>query len=206
MGIALKLDHIVVSTERLADGVAYVEETLGVTMAPGGTHPAMGTHNRLLGLGDAYLEVIAIDPGTPPPSQPRWFDLDNFSGPPRLTNWVAEVVDLDAALAVAPPGSGSPMALSRGDLTWDIAISAAGTLPFGGAFPGLIAWGDTPHPTTRLPDAGCRLTSFDVSHPDAAGLRAAFAPFDTALGGWIAQGPAGFRATIETPNGDRVLT
>ena len=29
--------------------------------------PHMATHNRLLGLGDLYLEVIAADPGRPAP-------------------------------------------------------------------------------------------------------------------------------------------
>ena len=39
---------------------------LGVPMAGGGKHPLMGTHNRLIGLGDLYLEVISIDPDAPP--------------------------------------------------------------------------------------------------------------------------------------------
>ena len=62
----------------------------------------MGTHNRLMGLGDAYLEAIAIDPegGTPPHA--RWFDLDRRSGPPRLSNWVLRLDDLEAAVAAVP--------------------------------------------------------------------------------------------------------
>ena len=100
----LAFDHIAVSAETLGEGVAYVEDALGVRLAAIGHHPHMATHNRLLGLGDLYLEVIAADPDAPQPDWPRWFDLDHFSGPPRLTNWVARTNDLAAALATALPG------------------------------------------------------------------------------------------------------
>ena len=68
----------------------------------GGKHAHMGTHNRLLSLGDLYLEVIAPDPEAPRPAWPRWFDLDNFDGPPRLTNWICRSDDLDDDLGLAP--------------------------------------------------------------------------------------------------------
>jgi len=206
MAVELKLDHIVVSAARLEDGITYVETALGVKMAPGGKHPAMGTHNALLGLGDAYLEVIAIDPDAPAPGYPRWFDLDNFVGSPRLTNWVVKCTDLSAALALAPDGAGRPMALSRGDLHWTLAVSPEGTLPFDSGFPGFIDWGDTPHPATRLPDVGCRLQSVEVRHRQADGLRTALARFGGGLENWVGDvGPLGFRATVMTPGGTRVL-
>jgi hypothetical protein len=44
----------------------------------------MGTHNRLLKLGEGfYLELIAIDPQAPPPGRPRWFGLDRLELPVR---------------------------------------------------------------------------------------------------------------------------
>jgi hypothetical protein len=51
----------------LAEGVAWCEATLGVTPGPGGEHPLMGTHNRLLRIAtpdfpNAYFEIIAINP------------------------------------------------------------------------------------------------------------------------------------------------
>ena len=79
----LQFDHLVVPCARLAEGVAHVEAMLGVKMAPGGKHAVMGTHNALLGLGAIYLEVIAADPDAPAPGRPRWFNLDEFRGPPR---------------------------------------------------------------------------------------------------------------------------
>ena len=203
--IVLALDHIVVSAADLSDGVAYVEDCLGVRMAAGGVHPQMGTHNQLLSLGEAYLEVIAINPDAPPPGRPRWFDLDNFTGTPRITNWVAQTTDLAAAIDLSPEGSGKPMDLSRGDLTWQIAISDTGQLPFQGAFPGLIAWGATAHPTTRLPDAGCRLEAFDVTHPDGEALKQSLHKLAPDLADTVAVGAFGMRARIETPNGTRIL-
>uniref|UniRef100_UPI0039B8CB19 VOC family protein n=1 Tax=Albidovulum sp. TaxID=1872424 RepID=UPI0039B8CB19 len=82
-------DHLAVSAASLDYGARVVEAALGIGLESGGKHPFMGTHNRLLSLGPGeYLEVIAIDPEAPGPERPRWFRLDTFTGPPRLTNWV----------------------------------------------------------------------------------------------------------------------
>lgn len=204
----IELDHLAVSAATLAEGVAHVETLLGVTLAPGGAHPAMGTHNRLLGLGPGlYLEVIAIDPAAPAPDRPRWFGLDRFSGPPRLTNWIARTGDLDAALAVAPDGTGTPMALSRGDLRWRMAVPGDGRLPFDGGFPALIEWQGAAHPSALLPDAGCRLTALDIEHPQAGALRQAVAQLSDDIQVSITQGPVKtIRASIATPQGIRILT
>jgi len=205
MPTLLELDHLVVAAERLDDGVAYVQDTLGVELAGGGKHPDMSTHNRLLGLGGVYLEVIAIDPDAPAPGRARWFDLDNFSGAPRLTNWVAKTTDLSAALKLAPRGIGTPAELSRDDLTWTVAISSDGTLPFDGAFPGLIDWGSTPHPTTRLADCGCSLQSFSICHPKGDALADALAVYEGGLDQNVVAAPLGFKAEVMTPSGLKVL-
>jgi len=168
----LRLDHLAVVAADLETGVAAVEAALGVPLAPGGQHPHMGTHNRLLNLGEAYLEVIAPDPSQPRPAHPRWFSMDRFTGPPRLTNWICATDDLDTALAEAPEGAGIATPLSRGDFRWRIAIPASGTLPFDDAFPALIEWEGTAHPALRLPDAGVRLTALTLIHPQADALRA----------------------------------
>lgn len=198
----LAFDHIAISAATLDEGVAAVEAALGVTLAGGGQHPHMATHNRLLGLGDLYLEVIAIDPSAPGPAWPRWFDLDHFSGPPRLTNWVARTDDLAAALAAAPAGTGTPVALSRGPYRWQMAVPADGRLPFGGAFPALIQWQGPHHPTQALPDTGARLARLEIAHPQALALRAALRLTDPRL--HIVAGPAqALRATFLTPHGTR---
>lgn len=202
----MRFDHLVIAATRLEDGVDWVETRLGVTLAPGGRHAAMGTQNRLLSLGPAeYLEVIAIDPGAPGPAGglARWYGLDDFRGPPRPVGWVMGVDDLETALAAAPPGTGHSMAVSRGDLHWRLAVAPGGVMPFDGLFPGLIAWPGGVSPAAHLPDQGCRLTRLALDHPQA-----------DALAGWlpgqdarrvICAAPPGLRAEIATPAGLRVL-
>ena len=199
----LRLDHLAVSARSLDEGVAVIEAALGVTMAGGGKHPAMGTHNRLLSLGDLYLEVIAVDPAAPAPDRPRWFDLDRFTGPPRLTTWIAATGDMDAALAEGPPGWGDPMALARGDYRWQMAVPQDGRLPFDGTCPALIQWHGTLHPAAALPDLGLRLNRLTVTHPKAPALRAALGLTDPRL--HFTAGPPGLEAVIDTANGPVTL-
>jgi hypothetical protein len=202
----LLLDHIAISATTLQEGAEWVEAVLGVPLAGGGVHPHMGTHNRLLSLGDLYLEVIAIDPSAPKPGHPRWFDLDHFRGPPRLTNWICRTDDLEAALSTAPPGTGTATDLQRGDYRWRFAVPGSGKLPFDDRFPALIQWQGDLHPAKSLRDHGIRLIRIEITHPQAAALR-------TALDGLhdprvvIERGPYhAIRATLSTPNGPRVLT
>ncbi len=201
----LALDHLVITATDLAQGAAEVEAALGVPLDPGGRHASMGTHNRLLSLGPGlYLEVIAPDPAAGPPRQPRWFDLDRFAGPARLTHWAARTGDLDAALAVAPPGTGRIHALSRGDFRWRVAIPENGRHPFGGGFPLLIEWEGSAHPADRLTDRGCRLERLMLRHPEAAALSAALAALDDPRLS-VEAGPPGLTARIATPGGTRLL-
>ena len=164
------LDHLAVSAATLAEAAAHVEAALGQPMGPGGRHAAMGTHNRLTGLaGGAYLEAIAIDPDADAPPHARWFALDDCSGPPRLSNWVLRVDDLNAAVA-AHPEAGRPLALSRGALRWRMAVPEDGRLPWDGCFPALIEWRTAP---PAFPETGLSLRSLTLRHPDAEGLRRA---------------------------------
>ena len=202
----LTLDHLVVAAETLAEGVAYVESILGVAMEPGGEHPAMGTHNQLLSLGAIYLEVIAINPETQPPNRPRWFGLDTFKGAPRLSHWVARTTDIAAALALAPPGTGAPTALSRGDLRWTMAVPETVILPFDNAFPALIEWHGQDHPASRLPDSGCRLASLKVGAKDAQALRADLQRFGGNLADYVSASATPFQTIINTPTGPKTLT
>ena len=201
----LTLDHIAVTAETLEAGVLWVETALGVTLAGGGKHPLMATHNRLLGLGDIYLEVIAVDPEGGTPAQPRWFDMDRFSGAPRLTNLIARTDDIDAEIAVSPKGVGVAVALARGDYRWKMAVPADGILPFDGAFPALIQWLGSAHPTQALSDSAVRLKTLTLVHPQAAALRTALHLSDPRV--QIIQGPAkSLSATFQTPSGDRSLS
>lgn len=202
----LGFDHIAISAKDLASGVDAVEAALGVALAGGGEHAHMATHNRLLGLGDLYLEVIAANPAAPRPAWPRWFDLDNFYGRPRLTNWVACSESLTVDLALCPDGTGVPVALQRGDYRWQMAVPADGKLPFDGCFPALIQWQGPLHPARSLPDVGLRLRVLEIAHPEAKALQSALAPLFADPRVQITTGPEkAMRATFTTPHGPRVL-
>jgi hypothetical protein len=195
-----RIDHLAVTADDLDAAAAAVEAALGVAMETGGRHALMSTHNRLLGLGDVYLEAIAPDPAAPAPGRPRWFRLDERRGAARLSNWVAACDDLEAALAAAPPGAGAPVALERGDFRWRMGVPQDGRLPFGECFPALIAWDGAAHPARALPDRGLRLRRLVVTHPEANALRRALAALaDPRLS--VVSGPVGLRAEIDTPRG-----
>lgn len=203
----LTLDHLVVPALTLDEGVAHVEAALGVRMQGGGQHGKMGTHNRLLHLGDIYLEVIAPDPSLPAPARPRWFDMDRFTGAPRPTVWVCRCDDLPAELARSPHGTGSPIPMERNGFSWSIAVPDDGILPFDNCHPALIAWDPgSPRPGDRLADLGVRLTRLTVTAPQAGALKAALAGrFDDPRLA-IEPGPRpGLRAEFSTPAGTRWL-
>ena len=171
-------DHLVLAARDLDAGAAWLEQHLGVALAAGGKHPRMGTHNRLLGLGDNfYLELIAIDTAAAPPEWPRWFALDRLqaSDRPRLIHWVARSDDIlrDAAGSAEPLGEILPM--ERGDYRWRISVPVDGHLPGDGLVPALIQWDVPLHPASRLPDRGCRLMKLEGFHPQPARIRTALA-------------------------------
>ncbi len=199
------LDHLVIAADDLDTGADWFRRQTGLELVPGGEHPLMGTHNRLLSLGDAaYLEVIAINPAAPGPDHPRWFDLDRFDGETALRTWVVRCDDLEAALAAAPPGSGVPRAFERGDLRWRMAVPEDGRLPFDNLFPALIEWQSEAHPAPRLPDAGARLRSLTLRHPQGDALRGALAAIldDPRVSVETGERP-GLAAVLDTPAGPR---
>ena len=215
------VDHLVVLAPSLAEGVAWCEATLGVTPGPGGEHPLMGTHNRLLRIAtpdfpSAYLEIIAINPSAAQDQRmpgSRWFDMDHpdlsaevARHGPQLTHWVARVPDVQAAVAdLAAQGihRGNVIQASRatpnGLLQWQITVRADGQRLFDGCLPTLIQWGDT-HPAASMPDSGVTLLSLSLQHPDASALQ-------TACDGLamtqyrVTPGPARLSALLQTPKG-----
>ncbi|QJI39569.1 VOC family protein [Pseudomonas sp. ADAK2] len=169
------LDHLAIVAPDLDTGCAFVSRALGVELQPGGAHPRMGTHNRLLRLGaDIYLEVIAIDPSAQRPDRPRWFGMDDLAvdTPPRLATWVARTDDIHAMSEACRAIVGDPEPMTRGTLAWQITIPADGSLPLNGSAPTLIQWAQTPHPASAMLDRGCELVALDVFDPDPAKVQA----------------------------------
>lgn len=204
----LRLDHIAMACTDLAEARAELEQTFGVDLMPRGEHAHMGTHNHLLSLGpDVYFELIAVDPDATRPDHPRWFNLDNFEGETRLTNWIVATDDMDAALAASPEGMGTPLHLERADFKWQMAVPESGLLPFDGWAPAVIEWSGPAHPAPRLKDHGIRLQSLTLHHPKATEIAEYFAPHlprDTVL--FMAADTPWMEALFSTPNGDVRLT
>jgi hypothetical protein len=218
-----RLDHLVIAAASLAEGVAWCEATLGVTPGPGGSHPLMGTHNRLLNIASdafprAYLEIIAIEPGKKPSRRGtrRWFDLDDpvlqaalVQHGPRLVHFVASVPDARLAVqALAhderlPIDRGPLLAASRdtpaGRLEWQITVRDDGQRLFYGALPTLIEWGPV-HPTDAMPASGLAMRSLSATHPRAADLAAALAAIGM-QGLAVQPGAPDLVAVLDTPRG-----
>ena len=203
----LTIDHIVLSSTNLARDAAALEERLGVPLSEGGKHALFGTHNKLLRLGDLYLELIAIDPYAPKPERARWFALDDFSGDMRLTNWVMATEKPRRVIGKTLMGTGELITVSRGDLTWQITVPKSGKLPLDGFAPAIIDWMGAQTPTERLPDVGCSLEKFVVSHPHAISLRSFLSPLhsDPRVDVRGSEVPS-FHATLKTPKGTVTLT
>lgn len=216
--MAARVDHLVIAADSLDQGVAWCEATLGVTPGPGGEHPLMGTHNRLLRIATvdyprAYLEIIAIQPGREPQRGRRWFDLDDEAlrdslrhAGPRLVHFVANVPDLrEATAAFKDVGIDRGEAVSasrptpRGLLEWQISIRPDGQRLFDGVLPTLIEWGGI-HPAAAMGESGITLQSLVLRHPQAATVRAAQAAIDL-LGVTVKDGPASLCAMLDTPRG-----
>ncbi|MFO1271339.1 MAG: VOC family protein [Rubrivivax sp.] len=173
---ATQVDHLVVAARTLEEGAAWCEATLGVPPGPGGKHPLMSTHNRLLKISserfpDSFLEIIAIDPEAPPPGRVRWFGLDeiDLSAGPRLIHMVARSTMLDMhrwGLINVGLQPGTTLAASRetpaGTLSWQIVVREDGRLLCSGALPTLIQWSGR-HPTAAMPDSGVALESLALA-------------------------------------------
>ena len=204
---SLRFDHIAVSARTLEEGAAHVRECLGIDMPSGGQHAAMGTHNLLMSLGpDTFLEVIATDPSASPIQRARWFNLDNFSGSARLGTWIVNVKDLMQSCADLPVELGPATKITRGALSWQMAVRDDGSMPFDGAFPMLMQWPDGPHPAARMTDLGCRLEQMTVVHPKATEIQQMLqGQLDMADIHFETSDAMSIRAEIKTPNGIKLL-
>ena len=174
----IALDHVTLGTSSLATGLASVCEVLGIEIPPGGKHPDMSTHNRVVGVGDSrFLELIAVDPGAPPVPRKRWFGLDDpavkarIATAPRGVGWVVSTDDLDRVIATSPVGLGEARRMSRGERTWRLTVPDVGAMPYDGLVPGFIEWSPGPHPSAGMQFLGPVLDGIEMRHPKADELR-----------------------------------
>ncbi|WP_088278889.1 VOC family protein [Ideonella sp. A 288] len=214
-----EIDHLVVVADSLAQGAAWCEATFGVAPGPGGRHPLMGTHNRLLAIGSdafprSYLEVIAIDPDAPDPGRVRWFGMDEpalraaVRAAPRLVHTVARTSNIEMlrwGLVNVGIDPGVPLAAERdtprGKLAWRIAVRDDGAVDREGALPTLIEWRGV-HPTEGMPASPVQLTAVT-----AGGLSARAAAVLRLRGVEVSPEPLPrWQATLQSPAGPVTLT
>lgn len=210
------IDHLVVACADLDQGEAWLVGQLGVAPQPGGRHPTMGTHNRLLRLGPrSYLELIAIDPAGTPPTRPRWFALDTAAvrrraaERPFLHTWVAASDDLREAVRRVPL-LGGIHAFRRDAFRWRFALTDDGSTPYAGLLPALIEWdagedGRIAHPVEGLEDRGCTLLALELAHPDAADLLPLYRELRISGPVELRSGAPDIAARIRTPRGEVLL-
>ena len=202
----IKFDHFAIATEDLEQTVQNLEKILEYPLSTGGEHKMFGTYNRLFRLSDVYLEVIAINPLATSFQQPRWFDLDNFSGKPRIITWIANTDDILALLPNIWDNPGEIKKLSRDDLKWDFTVPIEGKMPMDGAAPAVINWGSTQHPTLSMDDHSFRLERFVINTPFAKDLASILKNilYDQRVEVNFSK-RLSFEAHISTPNGTAVL-
>jgi len=127
----LGIDHVVIAVADPNAGAAQLERELGLASTGGGRHDALGTFNRLIWLGDSYLELVGVFDRAIAESSwlgaPTQRTLDVGGG---LATWAIATNALDddvAALVVAGSDLGEPITGERrradGDLVrWRIAM------------------------------------------------------------------------------------
>lgn len=176
----LRLDHVTIGAADLSQGAAHLHAQLGIDAPAGGQHADMGTHNRVLRVGDGiFLELLAIDPAGTSPHRPRWFGMDDahqrkkLVEQPRPVGWVLSTSDVAAAHTASRVDLGEILAMSRGTRSWRITVPTSGMTAFDGCFPSLIQWSEGPPPANGMSFLGPVLEHVILHHPRSNDLRVA---------------------------------
>ncbi|HEY7455345.1 MAG TPA: VOC family protein [Thermoleophilaceae bacterium] len=145
----MQLDHVLIAVPELEAAARELEERHGLTSVEGGRHAGWGTANRIVPLGDTYLELIAVvDEEEAAGSVFGGWIADGLrSGLGRPLGWVARTDRIDevADRLGLTVSSGSRRAGDGRELQWRLAgaeqAAAEPCLPF------FVEWGEgTPHP------------------------------------------------------------
>jgi len=155
----MELDHVLIAVSDLGAAGAEFESRYGLASVEGGRHPGWGTGNRIVPLGDAYLELVAVvAPAEAAGSSfGRWVERVAGSGP-RPMGWAVRTSDLDgvADRLGLEPAAGSRVGRDGTPISWRTAgVEQAEAEP---CFPFFIEWG----PGTTLPGRA------PIAHPAGA--------------------------------------
>ena len=201
----ITLDHIAISGKTLDEASDHVESSLGVKLQDGGCHDRYGTHNKLLSLANGiYLEAIAINPHVVKPRYPRWFNLDNFNGKPRITNWICRSENINSDTKNIFFESTEIIKMKRNQLQWLMTVPRNGILPFDGAFPAILQWETIP-PIANLAPSGCDLRHMTILHPKALTLQNKIKSINDPRISFEPNNKVAFFAEFDTPHGIRSI-
>jgi Glyoxalase-like domain len=145
----MQLDHVIIAVGDLQTAAAGLEERHGLASVDGGRHAGWGTANRIVPLGDAYIELITVvdEAEAAGSAFGRWVAAGLRSGPGRPLGWVARTDRLDEVagrLGLAVSAGSRPAGDGR-LLRWRLAgVEEAAAEP---ALPFFVEWGErTPLP------------------------------------------------------------
>jgi hypothetical protein len=146
--VNIELDHALIAVADLAKAGQEFEERHGLASIEGGRHPAWGTANRIVPLGDSYLELIAVvDAAKAAESAVGRWVASGVTDPARPLGWAVRTSYLDeiARRLDLSISAGSRVTPDGGRLTWRTAgMDQAVAEP---ALPFFIEWA----PGTKLP-------------------------------------------------------
>ena len=137
----LAIDHVIVPVRDLTLAAAEIEARHGLASVEGGRHPAWGTANRIVPLGDTYLELVAVaDPEAAARSAFGQWIAGAIPGRPLGWALRTDSIETVAHRLDQPVVAGSRAQPNGSLVTWrsaglDTAIREPG-LPF------FIQWGD----------------------------------------------------------------
>ena len=129
----MEIDHVLVRVDDL-------EHDVGIASVAGGRHPGWGTANRIIPLGNVYIELIAVVDEEEASHTP--FGRRALAAPPGPIGWCVrpDSIDAEAARLGLTVQSASRVSPDGETITWRLAgIEQALAEP---ALPFFIAWDD----------------------------------------------------------------
>ena len=96
----LRIDHVIFGTRDIEAAARALEERHGLGSVVGGRHQGRGTANRIVPIGDAYIELMGIVDTDEAAAHPfgRWF-ADQVAEGDRFLMWCIGTDDIDAVAA-----------------------------------------------------------------------------------------------------------
>jgi hypothetical protein len=173
----LELDHVLFAVSDLDAAARELEARHGLVSVEGGRHAGWGTANRIVPLGEAYIELITVlDPAEARGSAfGRWVADGMQARPAQPLGWVARTEELDgvAGRLGLQASAGSRAGRDSRTLSWRLAgveeAAAEPSLPF------FVEWGEgTPLPgrtPVAHPAGAVRVARLELSG-DAGRVRA----------------------------------